>query len=146
MRRILVVLGAGLLLSGAVSAQAIYKCVEPGKPVSYQSEPCSRAARTDAVRPYTPEPEPTAEERRARALLEQKARRESEYLSRLAGTSRAGSGNGAAQGASIQTRPRSPGACEAARAARDAHVGRNNQGGSYESRQALNDAVARHCH
>lgn len=55
---------AALLLAaaGTASAQTIYRCVENGRPVSFQTEPCSPRARTASARPYTPEPSPTANE------------------------------------------------------------------------------------
>ncbi len=43
-------------------AQAVYRCAQKGKPVTFQSQPCSGQARLTAVRPYTPERSPTASE------------------------------------------------------------------------------------
>lgn len=56
---------AGALLAGftsASAAQAVYRCVQPGKPVSYQTDPCPKAARIDSIREFTPERNPTANE------------------------------------------------------------------------------------
>lgn len=57
-----VVLLLGVLASTSVPAQAIYRCVQKGKPVSLQSEPCKNTAKTTAVRRYTAERAPTANE------------------------------------------------------------------------------------
>jgi len=62
-----VLLAAGLLLgSASVGAQAVYKCVEKGKPVSFQTTPCPAAAKIAAIREYTPDRELTAQEKRQR--------------------------------------------------------------------------------
>jgi hypothetical protein len=43
-------------------AESIYRCVQKGKPVSFQSEPCDSRAKTTDIRGYVPERTPTANE------------------------------------------------------------------------------------
>lgn len=55
--RSLMFAGALALASTDVSAQAIYKCVTKGKPVSFQSHPCPANAKVAAIREYKPQPD-----------------------------------------------------------------------------------------
>lgn len=57
-----VLLTAAALWSPSVSAQAVYRCVEKGKPVSYQTDPCPKQATISAIREYVPDRQPTANE------------------------------------------------------------------------------------
>jgi len=85
MRRIAII--AALLLADSVSAQTLYKCVSRTG-TSYQQAPCPAGARTSRTIDATPEPPLSAEELSQRARKAQQDRRESEYLSRMAGTDR----------------------------------------------------------
>ncbi|MFC0677537.1 hypothetical protein ACFFGH_06690 [Lysobacter korlensis] len=57
-----------LLLVGSASAhaQAIYKCTEKGKPVSYQTSPCPASAAVAGIKQFTPDRELTPAEKRYR--------------------------------------------------------------------------------
>ena len=48
--------------AATVPAQVVYRCVQKGRPVSLQSEPCSGKAKTTDIRGYVPERTPTANE------------------------------------------------------------------------------------
>ena len=107
-------------------AQTLYRCVEKGKPTSYQNAPCAGAAKTASALDYVPErnvpvrypaPAPTPQ-----------------YRSQASG----------ARLHSI-TRATSPTACDAAKQRREYVLGTNNQGGNVDVRRILNDAVARAC-
>lgn len=50
------------LVPSPLRAQAVYRCVQKGKPVSYQTDPCPKQATISAIREYVPEPRPTANE------------------------------------------------------------------------------------
>lgn len=69
------------------SAQAVYRCVQKGKPVSFQSEPCGGNARTTDIRGYVPERTPTANE-----LAWQRYRTEQEMAARNAAARQASVG------------------------------------------------------
>jgi len=109
----------------AADAQTLYRCVQKGKPTSFQSTPCATAAKTASALAYVPEqnvppyrPAPSPPPRRQRtsgARLHQ--------ISMAPNTS----------------------ACESARRHRDTVLGRNNQGGNVDVRRQLNDAVAKAC-
>lgn len=139
MRRLLAILGC--LLSAPAVGDTLYKCEAPGQPPSYQSTPCSTGQRQARTWEAVPERAPSNAEHWRRYHERRRQAAGSAYLSKLAGTQRRGTG----QGAAIRQQPRAPTACAAARAARDALVGRNNMGGDIDSRRAANDAVARHC-
>lgn len=85
MRRI--VITVTLLLAGSASAQTLYKCVSP-EGTGYQQVPCAEGTRTVRMIETTPEPPPTTEQLSVRARKAEQDRRESEYLSHLAGTDR----------------------------------------------------------
>jgi len=64
-----VLLAVGLLLcSTSIGAQAVYKCVEKGKPVSFQTTPCPAAAKIATICEYTPDRELTPQEKRQREV------------------------------------------------------------------------------
>lgn len=110
----------------AADAQTLYRCVEKGKPTSYQNVPCAAAAKTASALDYVPErnvpvryptPTPASNDRRSPA----RARLHSIPLAT------------------------SPTACDAAKQRRESVLGTNNQGGNVDVRRVLNDAVARAC-
>lgn len=117
-----------LLAAAAFSAEAqtLYRCVQKGKPTSYQNVPCPDAARTASAVDYVPErnvpvryPTPAP----ARPYYRRPAR---------------------AQLHSIPVAT-SPTACDAAKQRREYVLGTNNQGGNVDVRRVLNDAVASAC-
>lgn len=119
---------AALLAAPACTAdaQTLYRCVEKGKPTSYQNAPCADAAKTVSAVDYVPERNVTA---------------------RLLAPAPAPQRRPSASGAQLHSIPRatSPSACDAARQHREIVLGTNNQGGNVDVRRVLNDAVARAC-
>ena len=59
------VVAALLLAAAPVRAGTVYRCVEKGKPVSFQSEPCDEKARATRAVGYVPDAEPSPASRRA---------------------------------------------------------------------------------
>lgn len=118
-----------VLLTAAMfsaDAQTVYRCVQKGKPTSYQNAPCPDAAKTASALAYVPErnvpvyqpaPAPVSPYRRQAPSA------------RLHNISRASN----------------PSACEVAKRRRDSVLGTNNQGGNVDVRRVLNDAVAKAC-
>jgi hypothetical protein len=129
-----------LAVAGSVSAQQqVYKCVVPGKPVSYQSQPCpGQAVRAwDAV--------PDADNPYLRARL---ADMDREVRQRRAAQRpyTASTGGGRAIGASIPSRTvSSSGACESARAQRDAVYRAAGHRRSFAVSRTMDDAVYNAC-
>ncbi|HSM53573.1 MAG TPA: hypothetical protein VK839_05280 [Erythrobacter sp.] len=110
----------------SVDAQTLYRCVEKGKPTSYQNDPCPGTAKTTLARDYVPERNvPTYRP----AVAPTRYRRQQP------------------SGAQLRNLPRatSPSACEAAKQRREMVLGKNNQGGNVDVRRVLNDAVAKAC-
>ncbi len=119
----------GLLLAAPIfssHAQTLYRCVESGKPTSFQSDRCPSTAKTTSATNYVPErnvpplrstPAPAPRHRRTAA------------------------------GGRLHNIPRavSPSACEQAKQRREYVLGRNNQDGNVDVRRQLNDTVARAC-
>ena len=97
------------LATTSVSAQAVYRCVQKGKPVSLQSEPCANNAKTTAIRGYVPERAPTANE-----LAWKRYRTEREMADRNRAMRAAGTSGSAA------VLPAGGGECAQAKADRDA--------------------------
>ena len=122
---------AALLAVAAFSAdaQTLYRCVQKGKPTTFQSEPCPATARTASAANYLPDP--NAQPYRPAATPAWQAPRSRQT-----------------SGARVHRIPTasSTGACESARAHRDLVVGRNNQRGNVDVRRQLNDAVAKACY
>lgn len=119
---------AALLAASIYSAdaQTLYRCVEKGKPTSFQNDPCPVTANTASARDYVPERDlPTY--RPAPAPVPRYRQQSSS--------------------ARVHQIPRatSPTACEAARQRREMVLGKNNQGGNVDVRRVLNDAVAKAC-
>ena len=119
---------AALLAASTFSAnaQTLYRCVEKGKPTSYQNDPCPDTAKTVSAREYVPERNvPTY--RPAPAPAPRYRQQPS--------------------GAQLHNLPRAsnPSACEAAKQQRESVLGKNNQGGNVDLRRVLNDAVAKAC-
>jgi hypothetical protein len=96
--------------SPAASGAALYKCVDAKGHASFQSQPCAADATQAWVRDATPDPEPTAAQRRRMALARQAAERQAE----LDAAARSG---GYSQSSGSRTDPGSSPACQAARAA-----------------------------
>ena len=119
---------AALLAATAypADAQTLYRCVQKGKPTSYQNAPCAGAAKTASALDYVPERNvPVRYPTPAPAT---------QYYRRPAR-------------AQLHSIPRatSPTACDAAKQRREYVLGTNNQGGNVDVRRILNDAVARAC-
>ena len=110
----------------SAQAQTLYKCVAEGKPASFQNEPCSTGQREVKALNYTPDPvgayRPDVS---TRPYAVSDGRNKSGRVTRM--------------------RRVQPSACELARQHRDTVLGRNNQGGNYKVRVALNDAVHDAC-
>ena len=119
---------AALLATAACSAdaQTLYRCVQEGRPTSYQNAPCPATAKTSSAVEYQPERSVPA-----RYPTAAPARRHPRHSVR----------------AQLHSIPRasSPTACDAARQRRENVLGTNNQGGNVDVRRVLNDAVARAC-
>ena len=120
---------AALLAAAAfpAEAQTLYRCVEKGKPTSYQNVPCPDAAKTASAIDYVPERSvparyPTVAS--ARPHYRRPARAQLHSIPRAS----------------------SPTACDAAKRRRESVLGTNNQGGNVDLRRQLNDAVARDCY
>ncbi|MDQ3289107.1 MAG: hypothetical protein M3Q42_12805 [Pseudomonadota bacterium] len=125
-RRWLVLLVFMIAAPVFASTRTLYGCVEPGKPTSYQNEPCPPTSKTKSAVDYVPEryvpapPPSAAPPSRHRRI-----------------------GSGGKLHAI--SRAAHPSDCEAARQRRERVLGRNNQGGNVDVRRQLNDAVARAC-
>ena len=63
-----------VLAAGSARGDTVYRCVEKGKAVSFQTQPCSGAARTTAMTGYVPDRELPADVR-ARATQQEMDRR-----------------------------------------------------------------------
>lgn len=116
----------------AVHPQTLYRCVEKDKPTSFQAEPCPATAKTASAVDYLPDPDARPYQPAAAPSVPSPQR---ERRRQVAG----------GQLHQVTVAPR-PAACSAARAAREAALGRNNQGGNVDLRRRLNDAVARACY
>lgn len=117
---------AALLAASTVSAdaQTLYRCIERGKPTSFQNDPCPVSAKTASARDYVPERNlPTYRPAPAPRNRQQPSSARVHQIPRVT----------------------SPTACEAARQRREMVLGKNNQGGNVDVRRVLNDAVARAC-
>lgn len=123
----LLIIAALLAAPIAADAQALYRCIENGKPTSFQNEPCPATARTASAVAYVPERNVPPYRPAAPTPPPQRHQQVS--------------------GARLHQIPiaTSTTACEAARRHRQAVLGRNNQGGNVDVRRVLNDAVARAC-
>jgi hypothetical protein len=120
-----------LVGSASVHAQAVYKCTEKGKTVSYQTSPCPASAVVAGIKEFTPDRELTPAEKRYREA--QWARRPN-YAP-----------GGEAAVIPIQQQAPVYNECAEAKAARDRWektVGLNR---SYESLRIWNDRVAKAC-
>lgn len=133
-RDLAVLLVAAAMWSPAVAAQAVYRCVEKGKPVSYQTDPCPRQATISAIREYVPERNPTENE-----LAWRRHRTEREMAAR---------NRAAAQPAQhvtvVQNRTEGP-TCAQARAERDAWERRVGLGRTIDGLRWWQDYVQRAC-
>jgi hypothetical protein len=129
---VLLVLIAGLPAARA-PAQSVYRCVQKGKPVSLQSEPCDSKATTTGIRGYVPERTPTAHE-----LAWKRYRTEQEMAAR----------NRAARQSSITTTVNVPvdnPDCAQAKAARDAWERQMGLQRSIDGMRYWQDRVYRAC-
>jgi hypothetical protein len=133
-RSIAAALAAFVVLAGDADAQAVYRCVEKGKPVSFQTDPCAAAATVSKIREFTPDRELTAYERQQRAA--QWATRPTPQASaHQHGTA-----------AVVNTRSSQPGhTCAQAKADRDRWERTVGLKRSYDAIRAMNDMVARAC-
>lgn len=122
------VIAAVLAAPTPAEAQTLYRCVQKGKPTSFQSAPCATTATTASAVAYVPEQD-VPRYRPAPSHSPQPTRRQRTSSARVHQISMATNAS----------------ACESARRRRDVVLGRNNQGGNVDVRRQLNDAVARAC-
>jgi hypothetical protein len=133
-------IAVGILLCGAIctastaSAQAVYRCVEKGKPVSFQNRPCRPGATVTGVRAYVPEPTPSANE-----LAWKRYRLEQEMAARNR-RARPSAGSGSAV-----VMPVGGDGCAQAKADRDAWERRVGLGRTIEGMRYWQDHVYRAC-
>ncbi|WP_425481600.1 DUF4124 domain-containing protein [Marilutibacter maris] len=106
-----------LVIAMPAAAQQVHKCVSQDGSVSYQSAPCASTAKQEKSWDAKPEPPPTNAERWRRYYEARRGEADSQYLSRLAGTSRTPS---RAQGAAISSSSGSNARCEQTKRSRDA--------------------------
>lgn len=122
---------AALLLIAPAQAQVIYKCVEKGKPVSFQTTPCPTTAKVADAKAFVPDRELTWQEKRQREA--QWATRPPQQASTAAHIP-------------IPTvTPSSRSQCELARAERDRWERAAGLNRSYDTVRAWNERVARAC-
>lgn len=121
-------------MSPRSEAQAVYRCVEKGKPVSFQNTPCSAKAKITAIRDYVPERAPTPNE-----LAWKRHRIEQEMAAR---NRQARSTPAAATGAVL---PVGTDACTRAKAERDAWERRVGLHRTVEGLRFWQDHVYRAC-
>lgn len=117
-----------------VRAQAVYRCVEAGKPVSLQSTPCDRGAATTRVRAYMPEPSPSANDlawKRYRTEREMAMRHQAQRM--------------APPVANATVLPVGGGACAQAKAERDAWERRVGLQRTIDGMRAWQEHVHRAC-
>lgn len=123
-------LAAGLLLAaGNTAAQAVYKCVEKGKPVSFQTTPCPATAKIAAIREYTPDRELTPQEKR---------RREAQWATRKQMQAQAAASMPIQQASTVDH-------CAMVKADRDRWERAVGMNRSYETLRAWNERVAHAC-
>lgn len=125
---------AGFLYGAPATAQTVYRCVQKGKPVSLQSTPCENGATTTKTREYLPERSPTANElawQRYRTEREMQARNEAQHAQSRSGVT--------------VVLPSGGGACEQAKAERDAWERRVGLSRTIDGMRAWQDYVYRAC-
>jgi hypothetical protein len=123
----------------------VRKCVGPGNEVSFQQDPCPAGARQVTARDATPEPPLSYEQRQARAARADRDRRESAYLSRLAGTDWIGKPQPQIHMSRVpDQRDQQRANCRSARQSRE-DVLKNNPNQSVEALIQLNDMVTNTC-
>jgi hypothetical protein len=132
MRLFVLTVGSAMLLSnGLAHGQVIYKCVEKGKPTSFQTSPCPASAKVADAKGFTPERELTWQEKRQREAQWATPRHQQ-----------------TASAASIPIPTVTPSArsqCEMARAQREQWERSAGLKRSYDGVRAWNDRVARAC-
>ncbi len=126
--------------SGHATAQAVHKCVAAGGEVSYQSHSCAGLSREAQRWNAPPDPPPSTEQLASRALLRERGRAESEFLSRRAGTDTRDGGNARA----IRAVSR-PSACEAAKTSREKTLERAGLKRTYDLLSRLDEQVRKAC-
>ena len=126
--------------SGHAAAQSVHKCVAADGEVSYQSHPCGGRSRETQRWNAPPDPPPSTEQLAAQALLHERGRAESEFLSRRAGTHTRGEGKTRAN----RTVPQ-PSACEAAKASRQQTLERVGLKRTYDLLSRLDEQVRKAC-
>ena len=112
-------------------ADVLYKCVSPGKPASYQNEPCTGGSRLASIREYEPGPDvrsppspPKAHETPRGSRQSQRTRGVPAHSARSQGKSDS---------------------CQSTKDARDAWERRIGLGRTYEALQAWNDRIRMAC-
>lgn len=121
----------------------IRKCVDSRGDITYQNEACPVGHRESKTRSFVPDAPLTAQQKEAARLRAQRARAESAYLSRMAGTD--GYPRPRPQGTRI-TASSGGSACEDMKRRRDAYL-ESEQGRhtGYDGRRAWNDRVYDAC-
>ncbi|GAB6194822.1 hypothetical protein [Lysobacter xanthus] len=127
-------MGLGTLIASPAHADSVYRCVQKGKPVSFQSEPCEPSAKTTAIRGFVPDPAPTANE-----LAWKRYRVEQEMANR----NRAMRASGAVPTGAVL--PAGGQACADAKAARDAWERRVGLNRSVDGMRVWQDHVYQAC-
>jgi hypothetical protein len=132
MKSVLHTLGVvALVVAAPVQAQVICKCVEKGKPVSFQTSPCPTTAKVADARAYTPDRELTWAEKR---------QREAQWATR-----RPQQAPTAAHIPMPTVTPSSQSHCELARSQREQWERMAGLNRSYDTVRAWNERVARAC-
>ncbi|WP_189453919.1 hypothetical protein [Cognatilysobacter bugurensis] len=120
-----------LLYTGLAHGQVVYKCVEKGKPTSFQTSPCPASAKVADIKGFVPDRELTWQEKRQREA--QWATRQQQHAA-------------AAANIPIPTvTPSARSTCELARSQREQWERSAGLKRSYDSVRAWNDRVARAC-
>ena len=130
-----------LALSGSAGAQQVYKCVERGKPDSYQSHPCANGPAVKAWEAVPDQDNPYLRARLAQMEREVAARRAAQrpYVASVGG-----GGGGRATGATIRTTGSSY-ACESAKRQRDVVYNAAGTRRSFALSSAYDNAVHNAC-
>ena len=128
-----------LALSGSAGAQQVYKCVERGKPDSYQSHPCANGPAVKAWEAVPDQDNPYLRARLAQMEREVAARRAAQrpYVASVGG-----GGGGRGTGAVIRT---TSDACESAKRHRDLVYNAAGTRRSFSTSRTMDNIVHNAC-
>jgi len=116
---------AALCVTGSANAQVVYRCVEKGKPVSLQSDPCPAQAQVTKVREFVPQADVPVRRVEAQRPAPASSAPQPRWIQ--------------------QDAPQPYDECAAAKAERDAWERRVGLSRTYDQLRAMNDMVARAC-